>query len=45
VPNNDSAVMSTFPLVVDLDEPGRAFDAGWAGSEARFAARRAAQRG
>jgi exodeoxyribonuclease-3 len=28
------------PLVVDLDEPGRAFDAGWAGAEARIAARR-----
>lgn len=28
------------PLVIDLDEPGRAFDAGWAGAEARIAARR-----
>ena len=33
------------PLVLDLDEPGKPFDPGWAGSEARFAARRAAQRG
>jgi exodeoxyribonuclease-3 len=28
------------PLVVDLDETGRAFDAGWSGAEARIAARR-----
>jgi exodeoxyribonuclease-3 len=28
------------PLVIDLDQPGRAFDAGWAGAEARIAARR-----
>jgi|SRR5581483_1965957 len=28
------------PLVVDLDEPGRTFDPGWAGAEARIAARR-----
>jgi exodeoxyribonuclease III len=28
------------PLVIDLDEPGLAFDAGWAGAEARIAARR-----
>jgi exodeoxyribonuclease-3 len=28
------------PLVADLDEPGRAFDAGWAGAEVRIAARR-----
>jgi exodeoxyribonuclease-3 len=28
------------PLVIDLDEPGRAFDAGWAGAESRIAARR-----
>ena len=28
------------PLVIDLDEPGHAFDAGWAGAEARIAARR-----
>jgi exodeoxyribonuclease-3 len=28
------------PLVVDLDEPGRPFDAGWAGADARIAARR-----
>ena len=33
------------PLVLDLDAPGKAFDAGWGGSEERFAARRAAQRG
>ncbi len=33
------------PLVVDLDEPGRPFDAGWSGSEERFAARRAAHTG
>jgi exodeoxyribonuclease-3 len=29
------------PVVVDLDEAGRAFDAGWTGAEARIAARRA----
>jgi exodeoxyribonuclease-3 len=28
------------PLVLDLDTPGRPFDAGWAGAEARIAARR-----
>ena len=28
------------PLVIDLDEPGRAFDAGWKSAEARIAARR-----
>jgi exodeoxyribonuclease-3 len=28
------------PLVVDLDESGLSFDAGWAGAEARIAARR-----
>ena len=28
------------PLVVDLDEPGHAFDPGWAGADARVAARR-----
>jgi exodeoxyribonuclease-3 len=28
------------PLVIDLDEPGEAFDAGWTGVEARTAARR-----
>jgi exodeoxyribonuclease-3 len=28
------------PLVVDLDEPGRPFDAGWAAADARIAARR-----
>jgi exodeoxyribonuclease-3 len=31
------------PLVLDLDEPGIAFDPGWAGADARFAARRAAK--
>jgi exodeoxyribonuclease-3 len=29
------------PLVIDVDEPGRPFDAGWAGADARIAARRA----
>ena len=29
------------PLTLDLDAPGRAFDAGWAGAEERIAARRA----
>jgi exodeoxyribonuclease-3 len=33
------------PLVLDLDEPGQPFDAGWSGSDERFAARRAAQKG
>jgi exodeoxyribonuclease-3 len=28
------------PLVIDLDEPGVAFDAGWTGAESRIAARR-----
>jgi exodeoxyribonuclease III len=28
------------PLVLDLDSPGRPFDAGWAGAEGRIAARR-----
>jgi exodeoxyribonuclease-3 len=28
------------PLVIDLDAPGKPFDAGWAGAEARFAKRR-----
>ena len=28
------------PVVVDLDAPGKAFDAGWAGAAARIAARR-----
>jgi len=28
------------PLVIDLDEPGCAIDAGWSGAEARIAARR-----
>jgi len=31
------------PLVMDVDQPGRPFDPGWAGSVERFAARRAAQ--
>jgi len=31
------------PLVLDLDEPGVPFDAGWSGSDERFAARRAAR--
>jgi exodeoxyribonuclease-3 len=29
------------PLVIDLDEPGVPFDAGWASAEGRIAARRA----
>jgi len=29
------------PLVVDVDEPGRAFDAGWASADERISARRA----
>ena len=29
------------PLVIDLDQPGHAFDAGWTGADARTAARRA----
>jgi exodeoxyribonuclease III len=29
------------PLVIDLDEPGHPFDAGWAGAEERTSARRA----
>ena len=33
------------PIVLDLDEPGKPFDAGWSGSAERFAARRAAQKG
>jgi len=28
------------PLLVDLDQPGRAFDAGWEGAQSRIAARR-----
>jgi exodeoxyribonuclease-3 len=28
------------PLVIDIDEPGVAFDAGWASAETRIAARR-----
>ncbi len=28
------------PLLIDLDEPGHAFDAGWASAESRIAARR-----
>jgi exodeoxyribonuclease-3 len=33
------------PLVLDLDERGKPFDAGWSGSDERFAARRAAHKG
>ncbi|MFH0751026.1 MAG: exodeoxyribonuclease III, partial [Chloroflexota bacterium] len=33
------------PIILDLDEPGKSFDAGWSGSDERFAARRAAKRG
>jgi exodeoxyribonuclease-3 len=33
------------PLTLDLDEVGRAFDAGWAGASERIAARRAKKRG
>src|SRR5678815_4549587 len=33
------------PLVIDLDEKGRPFDAGWASAEARIAARSHASRG
>jgi exodeoxyribonuclease-3 len=29
------------PLVIDIDEPGRPFDAGWASADERIAARRA----
>jgi exodeoxyribonuclease-3 len=29
------------PLLIDVDEPGHPFDAGWAGAEGRIAARRA----
>jgi exodeoxyribonuclease-3 len=29
------------PLVVDVDQPGRVFDAGWASADERVAARRA----
>jgi exodeoxyribonuclease-3 len=32
------------PLVLDLDENGKPFDAGWSGSDERFAARRAARK-
>ena len=32
------------PLVIDLDEPGRPFDAGWAGADERIAARRGGSR-
>jgi exodeoxyribonuclease-3 len=28
------------PVVVDIDEPGSPFDAGWASAESRIAARR-----
>jgi exodeoxyribonuclease-3 len=29
------------PLVIDLDEPGHSFEAGWTEADARIAARRA----
>jgi exodeoxyribonuclease III len=32
------------PLVIDLDEPGSRFDAGWTSADARIAARRAGTR-
>jgi exodeoxyribonuclease-3 len=32
------------PVVIDLDEPGRAFDAGWRSAAERIAARRAPKR-
>ncbi len=32
------------PLVIDLDQPGHPFDAGWAGADARIAARRGGKR-
>jgi exodeoxyribonuclease-3 len=32
------------PLLVDLDEPGQPFDAGWKGAEGRIAARLAGGR-
>ena len=32
------------PLSIDLDEPGKPFDAGWAGADARIAERRAKAR-
>ena len=32
------------PLVIDVDQPGRPFDAGWASAEARIAARRSGGR-
>jgi exodeoxyribonuclease-3 len=31
------------PLVIDIDQPGRAFDAGWADAQQRIAARSAVQ--
>ena len=34
------AEVDTPALVIDLDEPGHPFDAGWASAEARIAARR-----
>ena len=33
------------PLVIDLDEPGRPFDAGWSSADVRIAARRESPRG
>ncbi|HEV7731971.1 MAG TPA: exodeoxyribonuclease III [Candidatus Binatia bacterium] len=32
------------PLVIDVDQPGHPFDAGWAGADARIAARRGGKR-
>jgi exodeoxyribonuclease-3 len=32
------------PVIIDLDEPGRAIDAGWSSAEARIAERRAPRR-
>jgi exodeoxyribonuclease III len=32
------------PLMIDIDQPGRAFDAGWTSAEARIAARRTGAR-
>ena len=32
------------PLVIDIDQAGRAFDAGWTSAEARIAARRTGAR-
>jgi exodeoxyribonuclease-3 len=32
------------PLVIDIDSPGRPFDAGWASADSRIAARLGKQR-